>query len=88
VDCSADPAVGNNSHYCHGWLSMFKTYTLKLPCKDMKTGAATNCWDAISAINIHAYTRTAKEVKDKIKGYYNVFKVSGLQVQPVQTAVQ
>ena len=53
---------------------MFKNFTLKLPCQDMATGKTTNCWDAMDAINIHAYSRTAQEVKAKISGYYDVFK--------------
>ena len=24
VDCTADPSVGSNSHFCHGWLAKFK----------------------------------------------------------------
>ena len=74
VDCSADPAVDNNPHTCQGWMAMFKNFTLKLPCQDMATGKTTNCWDAMDAINIHAYSRTAQEVKAKISGYYDVFK--------------
>ena len=32
VDCSADPAVGNNPHFCHGWLKQLKAYALQLDC--------------------------------------------------------
>lgn len=31
-------------------------------------------WDVIDAIQIHAYARSAKEVKDKINTYYTTFK--------------
>ena len=58
--------------YCPGWLSVFKNYTLQLDCVDFK-GQHTNCWDIIDNIQIHAYARTAKEVLEKIEGYYDVF---------------
>eukprot|EP00729_Bicosta_minor_P019475 gene19475-18961_t len=73
VDCTIDPASPGASPYCHGWLSFFKNFTMKLPCKDLE-GATTNCWDVIDAIQIHAYARSAKEVKDKINTYYTTFK--------------
>lgn len=58
--------------YCPGWLSIFKNYTLQLDCVDFK-GQHTNCWDIIDNIQIHAYARTAREVLEKIEGYYDVF---------------
>ena len=65
VDCSADPAVAGNSHFCAGWLGKFKTHALGLTCADLE-GRQSNCWDVIDSIQIHAYAKTAKEVKDKI----------------------
>eukprot|EP01047_Picozoa_sp_COSAG01_P071622 COSAG01_NODE_11168_length_1991_cov_1.832452_2_plen_406_part_00 len=65
----ADPA---KMHFCHGWLQVFKNYTLGLNCTDFQ-GRATNCWDVIDAIQIHAYARTAAEVLDKIRLYRQVF---------------
>ena len=52
---------------------MFKDLALKLSCTDM-SGAATNCWDAIDVLQIHAYAKTAQDVKDKIRKYYDVFR--------------
>jgi len=53
VDCSADPSTPGNSHFCAGWLSMFKKATLTMTCQNF-AGKATNCWDAIDSIQIHA----------------------------------
>lgn len=71
--CGQDPSVPGNTHYCPGWLSMFKTLTLTLDCTSL-TGASTNCWDAIDVIQIHAYAKTAEEVLQKIDGYYSEFQ--------------
>ena len=73
VDCTADPSILGNSHFCHGWLSMFKEFALQMPCSDF-SGQVSNCWDVIDSIQIHAYTKTAAEVKQKIREYYSVFK--------------
>ena len=56
-----DPSGADNPKYCYGWLKAFKTATLALDCTDFE-GKATNCWDVIDAIQIHAYARTAAEV--------------------------
>mmetsp|Transcript_5820 Transcript_5820/g.12487 ORF Transcript_5820/g.12487 Transcript_5820/m.12487 type:complete len:362 (+) Transcript_5820:68-1153(+) len=68
-----DPSVADNPKYCYGWLKAFKTATLALDCTDFQ-GKTTNCWDVIDAIQIHAYARTAAEVKEKIKGYETIFQ--------------
>lgn len=72
-DCSKDPSVGSNSHFCHGWLKQLKALALKLECKDF-AGKITNCWDVIDVIQIHAYDRQAKNVHAKIAEYYKVFQ--------------
>lgn len=53
VDCSADPSKPGNSHFCHGWLSMFKRYAMNITCYNFDR-QATNCWDVIGSIQIHA----------------------------------
>jgi len=68
-----DPALPNNIKICHGWLAEFKKHTLNMPCREL-SGAMTNCWDVIDTIQIHAYARTAEEVKRKIQEYHEVFR--------------
>merc|ERR1739848_192731 len=68
-----DPSLPGNSHFCPGWLKKFKSYTMKLSCKDLN-GLQTNCWDVMDSIQIHAYAHKAADVKSKIQAYYNLFK--------------
>mmetsp|Transcript_52334 Transcript_52334/g.162404 ORF Transcript_52334/g.162404 Transcript_52334/m.162404 type:complete len:383 (-) Transcript_52334:105-1253(-) len=68
-----DPARPGSITICHGWLAEFKKHTLRMPCRDF-SGTATNCWDVIDSIQIHAYARSAEEVKTKIREYYEVFQ--------------
>ncbi|CAJ1402282.1 unnamed protein product [Effrenium voratum] len=72
-DCSQDPALPNTTKYCRGWLQHFKEQTLLLECMGL-SGQKTNCWDVVDALPIHAYARTAQEVKDKIHQYHKVFQ--------------
>jgi hypothetical protein len=72
-DCSEDPSVSGNPTRCSGWLSMFKAATLKLSCTDL-AGVATNCWDAIDVLQVHAYAKSATEVKQKLQSYNTVFR--------------
>ena len=67
-----DPSVDGAIKACPGWLVAFKQYTLGLPCTTFD-GTATNCWDAIDSIQIHAYAKSATDVTDKIQGYYDAF---------------
>ena len=46
--------------------------SLRLECTGFD-GKATNCWDVIGALQIHAYAKTAAEVLQKVDGYLNVF---------------
>lgn len=46
--------VPGNPNRCTGWMSMFKTTALTLPCTAFD-GTKTNCWDVIDSIQIHAY---------------------------------
>lgn len=72
VDCTSDPAAPGANKRCEGWMSMFKTATLQLPCTRFD-GSATNCWDVIDAIQIHAYAKTAQDVLTKVDGYKTQF---------------
>ena len=72
VDCSSDPAVPGNPTRCAGWLSMFKTATLQLACTKFD-GTATNCWDVIDVIQVHAYAKSASDVTAKLDDYLDVF---------------
>jgi hypothetical protein len=74
--------MAGNSHFCHGWLSMFKKQTLQMSCTDF-TGKVTNCWDVIGVIQIHAYAKTAAEVKSKIASYYTEFTEDFEGVVPI-----
>jgi hypothetical protein len=67
-----DPSVDGAVKACPGWLAAFKQFTLELECTTLD-GTATNCWDAIESIQIHAYAKSAEDVTDKIKGYYDMF---------------
>eukprot|EP00441_Pelagodinium_beii_P022905 CAMPEP_0197670690 /NCGR_PEP_ID=MMETSP1338-20131121/75077_1 /TAXON_ID=43686 ORGANISM="Pelagodinium beii, Strain RCC1491" /NCGR_SAMPLE_ID=MMETSP1338 /ASSEMBLY_ACC=CAM_ASM_000754 /LENGTH=377 /DNA_ID=CAMNT_0043250459 /DNA_START=46 /DNA_END=1179 /DNA_ORIENTATION=+ len=71
-DCSADPARKETIKYCKGWLQVFKNKTLSLRCTNLH-GSTTNCWDVLDAIPIHAYGRSAAEIKQKIQTYHKVF---------------
>ena len=51
---------------------MFKKETMQMSCTDF-SGKVTNCWDVIGVIQIHAYAKTAAEVKSKITSYYTEF---------------
>jgi hypothetical protein len=51
---------------------MFKKFTMAMTCIDF-AGKSTNCWDVIDVIQIHAYAKSAKEVKQKIASYYAEF---------------
>jgi hypothetical protein len=59
VDCTADPSVAGNAIRCEGWLSLFKTHALTLPCTAFD-GTATNCWDVIDALQVHAYAASVR----------------------------
>lgn len=72
-DCSGDPALPSNLKFCRGWLQVFKAKTLTLECKSLK-GRRSNCWDVIEALPIHAYSRNAKEIKQKLQQYHEVFR--------------
>ncbi|CAE7654046.1 SLC8A1, partial [Symbiodinium sp. CCMP2456] len=71
-DCSRDPVLPNATKYCRGWLQAFKAKALTLQCTSLH-GRLTNCWDVIEALPIHAYGRSAKEIKDKLHEYHKVF---------------
>ncbi|CAE7582387.1 SLC8A1, partial [Symbiodinium pilosum] len=74
-DCSKDPALPNATKFCRGWLKAFKAKALTLQCTSL-VGKATNCWDVIEALPIHAYGRclgSAQEIKDKLHSYHQVF---------------
>jgi len=72
-DCSLDPALPNATKYCRGWLQAFKAKSLKLRCTGLD-GKSTNCWDVVEALPIHAYGRTAQEIKDKLHAYHQAFR--------------
>lgn len=71
-DCSRDPVLPNATKYCRGWLKAFKAKALTLQCTSLQ-GRLTNCWDVIEALPIHAYGRSAQEIKDKLHEYHKVF---------------
>lgn len=74
VSCmGVDPEQPGSIKFCHGWLKVFKEHTTQLQCTKFD-GSTTNCWDIIDVIQIHAYARTAQDVKDKVQGYYNEFQ--------------
>ncbi|CAE8722945.1 unnamed protein product [Polarella glacialis] len=74
VSCvNVDPAQPNSIKICHGWLREFKRSALEMQCTNFN-GIGVNCWDVIDHIQIHAYARTAAEVKKKVAGYYEEFK--------------
>ncbi|CAE8608129.1 unnamed protein product, partial [Polarella glacialis] len=74
VSCEGvDPSQPNSITMCNGWLQDFKRNALLMPCTDFNR-KAVNCWDVIDHIQIHAYARTAAEVKTKIEGYYDAFQ--------------
>lgn len=68
-----DPSQLGAIKHCNGWMKHFKNYTSALSCVNFN-GERSNCWDVIDSIQIHAYARTAQEVLDKIRAYYEVFK--------------
>lgn len=68
-----DPSQKASMKICHGWLQEFKRHALAMQCTDFY-GRVTNCWDVLDAIQIHAYSRTASDVKKKIEQYYEVFR--------------
>lgn len=72
-DCHKDPAAPSNLKFCRGWLQSFKAKTLTLNCTSL-TGERCNCWDVIEALPIHAYSRNAQEIKEKLKQYHEVFR--------------
>lgn len=72
VDCSADPAGAGNPKRCEGWLSLFKRAALGLSCARLD-GGATNCWDVIDVLQIHAYAKSADEVLAKVRSYGTAF---------------
>eukprot|EP00931_Biecheleriopsis_adriatica_P052589 TRINITY_DN30620_c0_g1_i1.p1 TRINITY_DN30620_c0_g1~~TRINITY_DN30620_c0_g1_i1.p1 ORF type:complete len:500 (-),score=110.33 TRINITY_DN30620_c0_g1_i1:70-1344(-) len=71
-DCTTDPAQPEALKYCRGWMQVFKAKTLTLECNKIG-GGVDNCWDIIEAIPIHAYARTAAEIKQKLHEYHQVF---------------
>lgn len=72
VDCTLDPSVAGHPKRCEGWLALFKIAALQLSCTRFD-GSPTNCWDAIDAIQVHAYTKDPTEVLAKLDGYHSQF---------------
>lgn len=72
VTCTLDPAKPGNAKRCEGWLKLFKAAALELPCTRFD-GTATNCWDVIDALQIHAYATTAAHVLAKVDDYLGEF---------------
>eukprot|EP01063_Lacrimia_lanifica_P011218 TRINITY_DN18025_c0_g1_i1.p1 TRINITY_DN18025_c0_g1~~TRINITY_DN18025_c0_g1_i1.p1 ORF type:complete len:534 (+),score=166.27 TRINITY_DN18025_c0_g1_i1:52-1653(+) len=69
----ADPRKKDAPKICPGWLAEFKKSALKLDCIGFD-GRATNCWDVLDVIQVHAYAHYPQAVTAKMDDYYNVFK--------------
>jgi len=60
--CDASPqTAANHMPECEGWLLCFKEAALRKQC------GHTNCWDAITVLQLHAYFYSADEFIAKMK---------------------